>query len=241
MDNLDYIDRYFKSELNSVQAIEFENKISSDPSFAEEVAFYVSAREAALEISINEKKQHFKEIYQKHHRTHSLPLRNIIYYLSAAAVVTGVIFGINIISGSVTPGQMADKYINEHLQTLPVQMNGRMDSLQKGLALYNDAQYADALGTFERIILADTTDYVAKTNAGLSSFRMKEYDTALFYFKRLETYQNLHVNPSLFYQALTLMERNRPGDTDQAKKLLQQIVQQDLDMKETAEAWLKKW
>jgi hypothetical protein len=37
------------------------------------------------------------------------------------------------------------------------------------------------------------------------------------------------------------MKRNQIGDKDKAKEILQEIVARDLDMKSTAENWLKKW
>ena len=44
MDNLDYIESYFTNVLAPDQAREFEKRIESDPVFAEEVAFYLSAQ-----------------------------------------------------------------------------------------------------------------------------------------------------------------------------------------------------
>jgi hypothetical protein len=41
-------------------------------------------------------------------------------------------------------------------------------------------------------------------------------------------------------QAVTLMERNQPGDTAKAKILLQKVVANDLEGKEFAQEWLKK-
>jgi hypothetical protein len=37
------------------------------------------------------------------------------------------------------------------------------------------------------------------------------------------------------------MKRNRPGDKQAAKVLLEQVVQNDLEGKETAQKWLKRW
>jgi len=38
------------------------------------------------------------------------------------------------------------------------------------------------------------------------------------------------------------MKRNQPGDKEQARKLLKQVSDNDLDEKKTADQWLdKKW
>jgi hypothetical protein len=37
------------------------------------------------------------------------------------------------------------------------------------------------------------------------------------------------------------MKQSRPGDKQEAKILLEQLVQNDLEEKATAHEWLKKW
>lgn len=136
---------------------------------------------------------------------------------------------------------MADQYIRQHLQTLGVQISSRRDSLQSGLRLYNEGRPEEALQQFEKIIQFDRSDFTAKKYAGIISLRLKEYDKALAYFKQLESHRTLYTNPAQLYQALTLMERNFPGDADKAKQLLQQVVKNDLNGKEAAHEWLMNW
>jgi len=250
MNNLDFIESYFTNELDANQAREFENRIVSDPAFAEEVAFYLSAFKISGEHSQSEKKEQFRELYQKFTTEGTLPqrkfsglspVRKLVYFIAAAAAVAGIIFGIYTITKPVSPQQLANEYINEHLQTLGVQMSGHSDSLQSGLNLYNEGKSSDALAQFEKIIQSDTTNFTAKRYAGLAALKLKDYDKALGWFEALETYRTLYANPALLYQALTLMERNQPGDGKKAKQLLQHVVQYNLDGKETAQEWLRKW
>jgi tetratricopeptide (TPR) repeat protein len=242
MDNLDYIDRYFKSELPPEGVKLFGEKIESDPAFAEEVAFYLSASQASREQVEAGKKQRFLEIYRKNLSSgNTKTVRKLVYYLAAAAVVAGIVFGLYFFTKPVSRQQLADQYIRGHLQTLGVQMSSRNDSLQTGLRLYNEGRPAKALQQFEKIIQSDTSNFTAKKYAGIVSLRLKEYDKALAYFEQLETYTGLYANPALLYQALTLMERNHAGDDTKAKQLLQQVIQKDLEGKEAAQEWLKKW
>ena len=258
MDNTDYIESYFTNELVPDQAREFERRIESDPAFAEEVAFYLSALKVSREVSQSEKKAQFKKLYQNNSAEDITPVRNIsitrplgnasifapisklVYYIAAAAVVTGIIFGTYIFMKPVSTQQLASQYEKEHLQTLGVTMSSQTNSLQTGLRLYNDGKAQEALLQFESIIRSDTFNFTAKEYAGLSALRLKEYDKALNWFKALET-RTLYSNPALFYQALTFMDRNQSGDAAKAKQLLQQIVQNDGEGKETAQEWLRKW
>ena len=43
MENLEFIENYFKGDNNEAQKKQFEKKITEDYTFAEEVAFYISA------------------------------------------------------------------------------------------------------------------------------------------------------------------------------------------------------
>jgi tetratricopeptide (TPR) repeat protein len=119
-------------------------------------------------------------------------------------------------------------------------MSGRADSLQTGLRLYNDGKFSEALTQFESIIRSDSSSFTAKEYAGITSLRLKEYDKALSWFEQLETYRGLYSNRAQLLEAVTLMERNLPGDAAKAKQLLQKIVTGDLEGKEFAEEWLRK-
>jgi len=258
MDNWVYIESYFSNGPDAERAREFEEKIVSDPVFAEDEAFYLSVLKVFRENSQSEKKLHFKEIYQKNEAfgsdpvknyTTSTPVKNIssprpvrklVYYITAAAAVAGIILGTYSIINPVSPQQLADRYIKEKLKTLDVTMSSRSDSIQDGLRLYNDGKDSAALLLFEKIIQSDPSKLTAMDYAGLAALRLKEYDKAINWFKAKESHQ-LYANSATFYLALTYMERNQPGDAAKAKELLQKIVDQDLDEKEIAQEWLKKW
>jgi hypothetical protein len=241
MDNLDYIERYFKQELDTDQAVEFGKKIESDQAFAEEVAFYLSVLKVSEEKSQAEKKLRFKEIYKDNQVVRRLPAAKWLYYVAAAAVVAGIVFGTYTFIRPVSPTQLADQYIREHLQTLGVTMSGRADSLQTGIQLYNEGKSSEALTQFENIIQSDTSNFTAKQYAGLAALQLKEYDKALGWFDALGNYNGLYANPAQLYQSITLMERNQSGDAAKAKRILQRIVDTDSEGKETAQAWLRKW
>jgi tetratricopeptide (TPR) repeat protein len=240
MTSLDYIENYFTNTPGTDLTREFEERINSDPGFAEEVAFYLAAHEVSKEASGDEKKERFKETYQKNRNVRTTPIKKLVYYVAAAAVVSGLIFGTYTFFRPVSSKQLAIQYEKEHLQTLPVTMSARSDSLQSGLRLYNDGKFSEALTQFESIISSDSSSFSAKEYAGLTLLRLKEYDKALSWFKQMEVYKGLYSNPAQILQAVTLMERDLPGDAAKAKQLLQKIVSDDLEGKEFAEEWLRK-
>jgi tetratricopeptide (TPR) repeat protein len=242
MDNLDYIERYFTSEPDKDGTREFEERIASDPAFAEEVAFYLSAHHVARESSRSDKRNFFKEVYKNYQPANKRTtlVRKLVYAIAAAAVVAGIVFGTYNLMGSDSPKELAGQYVKENLQTLGVTMSSRSDSIQDGLRLYNEGKPAEALLQFEKIVQSDSSNSLAKKYAGLSALQLKDYEKALIWFRDLGSYDKLYSNPGLFYQALTLMERDLPGDVAESKLLLQRVVDNKLEGKETAAVWLKK-
>ena len=247
MDNLEYIDNYFSATPSPETKEEFEKRIHGDPVFAEEVAFYLSTLQAAKEQAEEATKERFKEIYKQYKQSNYVggqqqPLvRKLWPFIAAAAIITGIIFGWNAWLKPASAQQLADKYVQEHFQNLGVTMSSKEDSLQTGLRLYNEGKPEQALLQFESIAHNDSSSFEAKKYAGIVSLRLNDYDKAISYFSQLENYTQLYANPGKFYHALTLLKRSRPGDKQQAKILLQQVVKNDLEGKDDAKELLDKW
>ncbi|HXB43645.1 MAG TPA: hypothetical protein VNV85_06290 [Puia sp.] len=242
MENADYIESYFNNGLSVGEKEQFEQKIITDAAFAEEVAFYCSAWQTAKNELAEEKKKRFAQIYQQNIAIQKPGVTIKLWkYATAAAVVAALIFGSYLYIKPVSPKQLADQYIQQHLQSLSITMSSQENSIQDGLNLYNEGKLQQALQQFEKIISADTSSFNAKKYAGIVSLQMKQYDKALSYFTQLENYPNLYSNPAKLLKAITLMERNSTDDAEQAKALLHQVMQNNLEGKETAEQWLKKW
>jgi len=223
---------------------EFEKRLADDSEFAEDVAFYLSAMQVSREESVNEKKSRFKELYRQNNETiaRRVPvLRKLWPYMSAAAILLVIFLAWTFFFQSPSPQRLAGQYIEKELKELGVQMSTTKDSLELGKRLFNEGKLEEALQIFESITVSDPSSPDAKKLTGIVYLRLNQYEKALHYFKQLENQKGLFANPGLFYQALTLMKRNLPNDELEAKKLLEQVVEQDLEGKETAEEWLKKW
>ena len=240
MDNTEYIENFFKGNIDSNQKDQFERKIMEDESFAEEVAFYISANNVLQERLHEEKKERFRELYEQGKVISMAPrLKSVWKYMAAASIVIAIILITWFVSGNRnTPQQLADKYIQQNFTTLEVTMSATQDSLQKGLSLVNNNQLPEALTMFETLAHNDPENDEAKKYAGIVSLRLKNYDKALEYFSMLAN-ENLQSNPGKFYKAITLLQRNRNNDISIAKALLQQVVDERLEGEKEAEEWLK--
>jgi len=243
-DYSEFIDGYFNKTLSGEEAARFEQMLSHDASFAQEVAFYISSKQVLTEQLVIKKKERFKELLSESSTlTNRAPVRKLWVYRSvaAAAVIILLIASWYLFYSKPLPvQQIADNYIKQDLGNLPVTMGTTMDSLQQGLKLYNDGNLNSSLKIFESILMRDTSNYSAIKYSGIIYLRLADYKKALAHFQQLANYP-LYSNPAIFYQALTLMKRNLSGDKPKARLLLQNVVDNNLEGKQTAMQWLNKW
>jgi hypothetical protein len=242
MDNMEYIESYFKGNNTSEQKLQFEDKILNDAGFAKEVAFYISATGVISQALNEDKKQRFREIYEGNKVIAMKPrVRTLWKYMAAASVIIAAFlltwfFSVN----RSSPHQLADKYVQQNFKTLNVKM-GNDDSLQVGISLFNSGKLDEASSVFETLENNDTSNSEAIKYAGIVSLRLGNYGKAVKYFSLLEADTALYSNPGKFYKAITLLERNREGDKETAKQLLQEVVDRDLEGKNEAEKWIEKF
>src|SRR6266498_5645276 len=155
--NLEYINAYFNHELSPDEAKQFEQRISEDKSFAEDVALYLSAKQVLKEEIIAEKKKWFRGLVAQNSSPSKLrsmtPIRKLWASAAAAAVVIFILFaGYLFFFKQASPQQMVEKYVKQQLQSLPVTMGNSQDSIQNGLRLYNEGQLNSSSEQFESII-----------------------------------------------------------------------------------------
>lgn len=243
MDNMEFIDDYFNGSPTEVQKQQFEQRIINDVSFAEEVAFYISASKAVQEQLQQEKKQTFRELYgqQKEVPVIKMPYRKILRYMTAAIAVAAILLVTWFLSvEKSSPQQLADRYIQENFQKMGLTM-GKADSLQLAISLFNENKLPEALNLFETILKNNPANIEAKKGAGIVSLRQEKYDQALKYFSGIAADSSLYSNYGKFYEAVTLLKRNKEGDKAAAKLLLIEVKNNE-KMEGAAEAaeWLKK-
>jgi tetratricopeptide (TPR) repeat protein len=240
MSNLEYIEDYFKGTPTPDETTSFEERIQNDPSFAEEVAFYLSGQHAAAEMANDERRVRFRELNFNHRSAQPakvVSMRRVVIYAAACLFLAAVVMSW-LFFQPVSTEKLANQYIDSQLTTLSVSM-GTQDNMQEGLDQYNAGKLEESLKTFESIYKNDNTKDLAERYAGIAALRLQQFDKAISYFEDLST-KNLYSNPGKFYVALTLMKRNQAPDKERAHMFLKEVVDQNLEGKEIAEQWLKK-
>jgi hypothetical protein len=238
-----YIDDYFNGLLTTDEKLKFEQRCETDEQFADEVAMYISSRDAMRAELLEQKKNEWKllgttpVVELKKTETKVINMSRW-YMLAAAASIIGIVFLFNPFSKSAD--ELANDYVKNNLEQLSVTMDGRKDSLQTAINLYNKKEYANAVVIFDDLYTKDSTQTDALKFAGLTYMMQDKTNEAISKFDELAAKQNLFSNPGLFYKALVLLKRNTGTDKEDAKKLLQQVTEQQLEGSKEAAVWLKK-
>lgn len=236
----DRIADYFEQKLSPAQKAQFEADLQTDGQLAEDVAFYLASKRAAVFDKPNE------DLVARHAEWQSLAKKSPkvaylrIWYAVAAAVLLAI--GISwywLGRQHADLKEMADGYAMEKFTVLPLQMGGSQDSLQTAIGSYNRGQYATAKKMCARILERDPDNAEAKKIAGIVSLKLLDYDKALDYFRRLGEQKELYSNYGKFYEAIALLKRNGPGDEEKAELLLREVVAKNLEGKKEAEKWLR--
>ena len=241
MDPLEYIDSYFGGESSPEEASQFEKRVQEDPVFADEVAYYLGARAMLKEANVEERKARFRELYRQGAGPAVVRKMNPRRWLPMAVASLLAMMALSwlLFLRPADPSRLADRYIRQNLSVLPVKMGGA-DRVQTAIGLYNSGDFPGALQQFNDELRLDPLNPAALFYTGIVSLRMEKYDQALDLFINLSIHTDPHVNPALFYEALTLMRRNHAGDSDHAKQLLKRIVREDLNKKGDAQELLSR-
>ena len=108
------------------------------------------------------------------------------------------------------------------------------------LDVFKSRKWIVSFYRFENIYKNHPEKTDAKKYAGYVSLITKQYDKALQQFQSLADIEGLYSNPGLFLKAITLLQRNTADDATQAKEILKQVIQKNLEGKQEAEVWLTK-
>ncbi len=245
-ETLEYIENYFQQTMADKDRSIFEERINADKNFAEDVAFYIGARQALKQQLLEQKQKQWtvKELVEKETLPTIAPVKRIgankwWSYVAAACVLIFTAFYF-FEKKTNTPQQLANNYITINLSHTSLTMDGSKDSMQLGKAAYNDKNYDKALQYFAGVANAHAENTEAVKMTGIVYLMTNNYDKALQQFDELANVKGLFSNPGLFYKAVTLLERNKEGDVKTAKTLLEQVVNQNLAHNEEAKDWLKE-
>lgn len=249
------IDKYLLNEMSDHERLLFEKELATNDDLSSTFNIYktietemrntekYSEEEARLKNSLQKLNEvHFNPVTQQ---TAKVVRMRSSFIKVGVAVAASIIVIVSAYFLFLQPGhntqKMANAYISGHLTELSQTMGTPDDSLQQGIAAFNNKEYNKALQIFQSVLNNHPDNIEAKEYIGQVYLVTKDYDKALQQFDELADMKGLFSNPGLFLKAITHMKRNNKGDKDEAKQLLQQVKEQKAYGSKEAEEWLKDW
>jgi TolA-binding protein len=240
---IEYIDRYFKKELSESERLIFEKRCESDQAFADEVAFFISAR-ALMEVEADmQQKKELDEIYTRQTSKKAGVVKKILpYFTIAAAACLILFFGWQFLFKASSAKQIAQEFIEKNIQNSATLMgnDNNKDSLAKGAILFYDKKYDEAERIFQSLVTQEKYGAEAIEYLGKVYLVKGKYEQALMQFEALSQDTSLRVNYGSFYKAVTLMRRDANGDVENAKKILNEVIRKGLAGSKEAKSWINK-
>lgn len=248
------IDEYLHGKLPPAEQRAFESELAADQTLSAEVELYKlieaemhdhdlhSTNEELLKSSLQKLNRSYFTL-QPAQSAKVVPLRRKSFFTIAASLTASLIIAVIIYFAFVQQSgtqQLAGNYIDTNLIVLGQTMDGSKDSLQQGIAAYNNKDYGMALKLFRGVSENHPDNSYAKRDVGLVYLVTKDYDRALQEFSALAE-MKLFSNSGMFLKAVTLLQRNKEGDKEQAKKILQEVVKEKAEGSKDAEEWLNHW
>lgn len=255
MNDLETIENYVTGQLSDPERSRFETTLRTDPALADALAFYVLAKHTAKVDAHDARVQRLAELDALRRTlttpqpmadvrapTRSRPLWSAPMRWAAAASVV-LLLGVGWLffrptdaTSTLAASRLVDEYAAKNFAQLPVTMDGGVaDSLQQGIRLFNEGKLPEAGVMFQDVLTRRSDNDTALKYAGIVAFRQGNYDQAIDRFHRLSQRTDLFSNPGPFYEAIAILKRNRPMDKEQAKKLLEDVINRNLEGKADAQ------
>lgn len=253
-DNFEKIESYLNGSMAAEEKSRFEKELAENNELQQLFNLYstintemynaekYSDREAALKNTLS-------QLNRKYFKQQSTPVIPMQQKNSFSRRILAVAAGLILIlvayfaffSNRNTPTRLADQYVKKELMHLSQTMDGAKDSLQQGIAAYNNKEYEKALQLFEAVYATHPDNSDALRYMGTVYLITKEYDKALGKFDDLAAKKELFSNAGPFLKAVTLLQRNDAGDKAAAKAILEEIVKDKQEGSTVAEQWLESW
>lgn len=237
--NLETIENYVNGQLSEQERTQFDERLRTDPAIANELAFYVLSKQVAHQQAREQRMAELNELRQQNPRIGQRSVGTWTVYAVAASLVLLLGLGWYFFRPATEPtlatNQLVDEYVTTHFMELPTTMGSETDSLKLGIDLFNKGKLDQATGVFQDVLTRKPDTDSALKYGGIASLRQGNYDKAIEQFQALSQRTDLIANPGTFYASLALLKRGQPIDKSRAKKLLEEVINKNLEGKADAE------
>jgi len=241
--DIEIIDRYLEGQLNAEDVILFEEKLKSDPEFAQDVEIHKMAINAIYVHSRDELKQKLKDIHDNRVNrslTVKFPYR-IAASIAVIFLISSVVFYITM---NRTPNysKLFDESFVPYQDMISQQSRGENNDdkllINEAMKYYNQKKFDKAVLLFDKIVKSKQSNDAVIYYYGISCLGSKENNIAIELLSRLsENHESMFYEQSKWYLALGYLYRK---DKENTVKTLCDIIQNKTFNNEKANDLLKE-
>jgi len=230
LNDTEQITRYLAGDLNSGELKAFEERLQSDPDFAETVKLFRSVEKEMQvtpdELEIREKLKPLSQQYfgiRNDTPVMTMPRKRVNWWLygSAAAACLLVLLWLRPWQQKTyTSNELYAQYAQS--EPLPVMVRGaNQDSLQiRAAELFNRKDYAAALPLLSILVQNNPGEAQLQLSLGICFAETGVYDTAVTRFDSLASGPSIYKYDALFWKALVYLKQD---NKDACRSVLKQI------------------
>jgi tetratricopeptide (TPR) repeat protein len=245
-----YVDRYLDGVMSLDEQFWFEKELQHDTNLQEEVKLQRDLQKMLAEKEVLELESELDVIYERAYHpwktTFSSVSKNIKDSLTKYSVIAASIAVIIIVSVSFLGNRgssNADIY-NAHYQPAEINMSFRAiaeevnSDLRTAMTLYENKEYAEAIGLFEKVLAEDNSRIGLNLYSGISHMEIEEYAEANQSFKKVIDHKaNAFIESAEWYLGLCYLKTN---ENEKAAAVFGGIVERDGYFKKDARKIIKK-
>jgi tetratricopeptide (TPR) repeat protein len=226
--DLETIENYLAGTLEAAQKAQVENRIDTDPSFAQKVSLVKETRDV-LKIDVEGFRKDLETIEEEFAANrwsiHQFFKENS--YLMAAAVALIAVVGVSYLIWFQNPP--TSELFAANFQIPPENITTRADlesnALSKGLRAYSEENYLSANEQFEQILTTDPNNQAVLFYSGICHLTLSEEQQAIDKFERIITDgPGEYLTAAKWYLGLTYLKLE---DLLRSKVVLEELYQSE--------------
>lgn len=232
-EHIDLFDSYLSGSLSEKEIMEFDARLAYDADFREQFESYKRIEIGIKQHHRNQMKSKFAEVDEQLDGKSIRKTRHLKWWVISGAAAVAIIIGtiyLNQCNSSIHKNTTLVAEYWPHEEGLPVKMSskGRYDDAMNA---FKQEQWKKAEGLLLKID-SDTASYFL----GIVSYEEKDYEQALGYFKEVDAV-SAYFDEAQFRLALISILTD---DVDQAKVLLERLIDKDTDYSKKAKELLSE-
>lgn len=242
------IERYVSGQMTATEAKAFEAKVQADPSLAGEVALERDLLDSLTETDVRAFRRTVEEVHRRKREARVIPLASRRTWALAASFLVLVVAGYFVLDSVLAPSPealyqayfevpAAEEFMDPAVfrsRTEEKAADGTPEeqALRNVAGLYRNRQYAEALAAMQAVEPSNEEAYAYQL--GILYLVNGQPQAAL---EQLAKVEDANQSGALWYQALALLELDRPAE---ARVLLERLLESSSPRQAEAEKLLKK-